>query len=76
MKVRLIKKCITAIYDAATNGDFKQAYSHLSRINPNQQRKNLNIFGFGSQSYKNNPLETEAYAFGDEIEKIFNLSIG
>ncbi len=31
----------------------------------------LDAFGFGSETYKNNPLEVEAYAFGDSIEKIF-----
>ncbi len=30
----------------------------------------LNAFGFGSEKYRNNPLEVEAYAFGDNIEKI------
>ena len=31
----------------------------------------LNAFGFGSEKYRNNPLEVEAYAFGDNIEKLF-----
>lgn len=31
----------------------------------------LNALGFGSENYRNNPLEVEAYAFGDKIEKIF-----
>lgn len=31
----------------------------------------LNLFGFGSEKYRNNPLEVEAYAFGDNIEKLF-----
>ena len=25
----------------------------------------LDAFGFGSENYRNNPLEVEAYAFGD-----------
>jgi hypothetical protein len=32
----------------------------------------IDLFGFGSENYRNNPLEVEAYAFGDNIEKIFN----
>ena len=31
----------------------------------------LDAFGFGSENYRNNPLEVEAYAFGDNIEKLF-----
>ena len=31
----------------------------------------LNAFGFGSENYRNNQLEVEAYAFGDNIEKLF-----
>lgn len=31
----------------------------------------LNAFGFGSNEYRNNPLEVEAYAFGDNMEKLF-----
>jgi len=33
--------------------------------------KGLDILGIGGDDYRNNPLEVEAYAFGDEIEKIF-----
>ena len=31
----------------------------------------LDMLGFGSQNYRNNPLEVEAYNFGDNIEKLF-----
>lgn len=31
----------------------------------------LNAFGFGTEKYRNNPLEVEAYTFGDNIEKLF-----
>lgn len=30
----------------------------------------LDILGFGSEKYRNNPLENEAYAFGDNIENL------
>ena len=31
----------------------------------------LGMFGLGSENYRNNPLEVDAYAFGDKIEKFF-----
>lgn len=31
----------------------------------------LGMLGFGSDNYKNNPLEVDAYAFGDKIEEFF-----
>lgn len=36
----------------------------------------LGMFGLGSENYRNNPLEVDAYAFGDKIEKFFGAFLG
>ena len=37
---------------------------------------NLDCFGVGSKDYYNNPLEKEAYDFGDKMEKYFRDFFG
>ena len=37
---------------------------------------NLNVLGLGSKDYYNNPLEKEAYDFGDKMEKYFRDFFG
>ena len=53
----------------ADSPEGKKAYEYLKA---NSEYETLDAFGFGSDAYKNNPLETEAYAFGDKIEAYFN----
>ena len=51
----------------ANSPDGLRAMKHLEA---QRNYEGLNIFGFGAENYKNNPLEVEAYAFGDNIEKL------
>lgn len=44
MKSRILRKVVGTVYDAATKGDFKSAYSRLRRVSPDKQRKVLNLF--------------------------------
>lgn len=44
-------------------------------FNAMKNYEGLDMFGFGSQNYRNNPLEVEAYNFGDNIEKLFKKFI-
>lgn len=53
----------------ADSPEGKKAYEYLKA---NSEYEALDAFGFGSDAYKNNPLEIEAYAFGDKIEAYFN----
>jgi hypothetical protein len=46
-----------------------KAVQHFEAL---KKYEGIDLFGFGSENYRNNPLEVEAYAFGDNIEKIFN----
>lgn len=46
----------------------KKAYEHLEAI---RNYKGLDMFGLSNDAYKNNPLEVEAYAFGDKIEEMY-----
>ena len=32
----------------------------------------LGMFGLGSEGYRNNPIEVDAYELGDKIEKLFS----
>ena len=44
-------------------------------FNAMKNYEGLDMLGFGSQNYRNNPLEVEAYNFGDNIEKLFKKFI-
>ena len=44
-------------------------------FNAMKNYEGLDMLGFGSQNYRNNPLEVEAYNFGDNIEKLFEKFI-
>lgn len=51
----------------ANSSDGLRAVKHLEA---QRNYEGLNMLGLGSENYKNNPLEVEAYAFGDNIEKL------
>lgn len=44
-------------------------------FNAMKNYEGLDMLSFGSQNYRNNPLEVEAYNFGDNIEKLFKKFI-
>lgn len=50
MKIRLLKKGVSTIYNAATKGNLRLAYDKLERFSPEKQRKILNIFN--EQAFK------------------------
>ena len=52
----------------ADSPEARKAFEHLRA---NSEYEGLNIFGTGSDTYRNNPLEVEAYAFGDKIGTMF-----
>lgn len=48
-----------------------EAQKALEYLEAERNYEGLGIFGLGSDAYRNNPLELEAYAFGGGIEKMF-----
>lgn len=42
----------------------------VKHLKAQRNYEGLNMLGFGSENYRNNPLEVEAYSFGDKIEKL------
>lgn len=53
---------------SANSQEGKKAYEYLEA---QRNYEGLDILGFGSEAYKNNPLEVEAYGFGDKMGEIF-----
>lgn len=47
----------------------KKAKEYLDAF---REYEGLNMFGFGSEAYRSNPIEQEAYSFGDKMEKYFS----
>ena len=47
----------------------KKAKEYLEAF---REYEGLNMFGLGSEAYRSNPLEQEAYSFGDKMEKYFS----
>lgn len=53
---------------SADSDESKQIYKLFEGC---KNYEGLGMFGFGNKNYHNNPLEVDAYAFGDKIEKFF-----
>ncbi len=51
----------------ADSPEGKKAFEHLKA---NSEYEGLDIFGMGSDTYRNNPLEVEAYAFGNKMGEL------
>lgn len=45
-----------------------KAFEHLKAMN---EYEGVGFLGMGSEKYKNNPIEVEAYAFGDKMKDLF-----
>lgn len=54
---------------SADSEEGKEAIKYLEAM---RNYEGLGLTGMGSSEYRNNPLEAEAYAFGDKIGKYFN----
>lgn len=52
----------------ANSPEGKKAYEYLEA---QRNYEGLNIIGLGGDAYKNNPLEVEAYGFGDKMADLF-----
>lgn len=52
----------------ADSPEGKKAYDHLKAT---AEYEGLGFLGLGGEAYRNNPLEREAYPFGDKIEELF-----
>ena len=53
----------------ADSTEGKAAYEHLKAYS---NYEGIGILGCGGDAYKNNPLEVEAYSFGNKIEELFH----
>lgn len=53
---------------SANSPEGKKAYEYLEA---QKNYEGLDVLGLGSDAYKNNPLEVEAYGFGDKMGEIF-----
>lgn len=52
----------------ADSPEGKKAFEHLKA---NREYEGLNFIGIGSDSYRNNPLEIEAYGYGEKMKEFF-----
>ncbi len=53
----------------ADSAEGKAAYEHLKAYS---NYEGIGFLGCGGDAYKNNPLEVEAYSFGNKIEELFH----
>ena len=51
--------------------DSPEGIKAFKDLKANSEYEYLDIFGLGSKAYKNNPIEVEAYAYGEKIENLF-----
>ncbi len=50
--------------------DSPEGIKALKHLEAERNYKGLNLLGMGTENYRNNPLEVEAYSFGDGIEQL------
>lgn len=52
--------------------DSPQGKKAFEDLKANENYEGIGFLGLGGKAYKSNPLEVEAYAFGDKMEELFN----